>query len=484
MTSSAYPQPNLPFANPQWRYNATGGETSLSGYDSYGNVLNYVVNQEMLYVNGVLLVRNTDYTALTGTSITFTNALLTGDFVEILTYQNNTVSTLPVSNITGLIQNSQLQNNTIAIGTTPISLGSSVSSVAGLTISGSTNTLTNIGNSSLTNSSVTLGTTSISLGGTATTVNGITLTQSTISGSTNTFSNIPNSGLANSSITINGTPVSLGGSTTIATASAATPTVSGTVYGKVSSNGYDTFIGQNAGNNATSSFNINTGVGNYSLNALAYGTGNTAIGQSSMTQMTGNSNSDQVSNNTSVGSLSGFGLLYGSNNTIFGSQAGYNSFQGSNNILIGYGANTSSSSVSNEMTLGNSSITAFRIPGLGISWTSSNIPAKNLTINTQTGTTYTSVLSDNGALVTLNNGSAISATIPTNASVAYPIGSQINFVWITGAGQPTISAVTPGTTTILSTGGTSTAPKIRTVNGVATAIKIATDTWLVTGDIV
>jgi len=35
MTSSAYPQPTLPFANPQWRYNATGGETSLSGYDSY-----------------------------------------------------------------------------------------------------------------------------------------------------------------------------------------------------------------------------------------------------------------------------------------------------------------------------------------------------------------------------------------------------------------------------------------------------------------
>ena len=74
-------------------------------------------------------------------------------------------------------------------------------------------------------------------------------------------------------------------------------------------------------------------------------------------------------------------------------------------------------------------------------------------------------------------------SIPTNASVAYPVGAQINFAWITGAGQPTIQAVTPATTTILSTGVTSTAPKIRVVNGMATAVKLATDTWLVIGDI-
>ena len=104
-------------------------------------------------------------------------------------------------------------------------------------------------------------------------------------------------------------------------------------------------------------------------------------------------------------------------------------------------------------------------------------------INTQTGTTYTTVLSDAAALITLNNGSAITLSIPTNASVAYAVGTQINVAWITGAGQPTISAATPGTTTILSTGSTSTAPKLRVVNSVATCIKIATDTWLVTGDL-
>lgn len=110
-------------------------------------------------------------------------------------------------------------------------------------------------------------------------------------------------------------------------------------------------------------------------------------------------------------------------------------------------------------------------------------PLINVGINTQTGTTYTPVLSDNGKIVTLNNASAISVTIPTNASVAYPTGAQITFAWITGAGQPTITAVTSGTTTILSNGATSTGPKLRVVNSVCTAVKIATDIWLVTGDI-
>jgi hypothetical protein len=112
-----------------------------------------------------------------------------------------------------------------------------------------------------------------------------------------------------------------------------------------------------------------------------------------------------------------------------------------------------------------------------------NDPKLNLTLNANTATTYTFVLADNGKLVTSNNASAQTLSIPTNASVAFPIGTQINVAWITGAGQPTINAVTSGTTTILSTGATSTAPKLRVVNSVATCIKVATDTWLVTGDI-
>jgi hypothetical protein len=110
-------------------------------------------------------------------------------------------------------------------------------------------------------------------------------------------------------------------------------------------------------------------------------------------------------------------------------------------------------------------------------------PLINLGINANTSTTYTFVLADNGKLVTSNNASAQTLSIPTNASVAYPVGTQINVAWITGAGQPTIQAVTSGTTTVLSTGAVSTAPKLRVVNSVASCVKIATDTWLVTGDV-
>jgi hypothetical protein len=89
-----------------------------------------------------------------------------------------------------------------------------------------------------------------------------------------------------------------------------------------------------------------------------------------------------------------------------------------------------------------------------------NDPKLNLSINANTATTYTFVLTDNGKLVTSDNASAQTLSIPTNASVAFPIGTQINVAWITGAGQPTINAVTSGTTTILSTGATSTAPNL------------------------
>lgn len=110
-------------------------------------------------------------------------------------------------------------------------------------------------------------------------------------------------------------------------------------------------------------------------------------------------------------------------------------------------------------------------------------PLINIGVNTQTGTTYTPVLSDNGKIVTLNNASAITVSIPTNATTAFPTGAQITFAWITGAGQPTIQAASLGTTTILSTGATSTAPLLRAENSTATAIKLDTDKWIVVGDI-
>jgi hypothetical protein len=111
-----------------------------------------------------------------------------------------------------------------------------------------------------------------------------------------------------------------------------------------------------------------------------------------------------------------------------------------------------------------------------------NDPKLNLTLNANTATTYTFVLTDNGKLVTSSNASAQTLSIPTNASVAFPIGTQINVIQI-GAGQVTVNAVTSGTTTVLSNAATAAAPKTRNQYAALTAIKVATDTWYVIGDI-
>jgi hypothetical protein len=103
-------------------------------------------------------------------------------------------------------------------------------------------------------------------------------------------------------------------------------------------------------------------------------------------------------------------------------------------------------------------------------------------LNDQTAT-YTAVATDNrNKLVRMNVSTANDFLIPTNASVAFPVGSVINVTQL-GTGQTTIKAVTSGTTTINSTGAVSTAPVLRARYSAASCIKVATDTWLVIGDI-
>jgi hypothetical protein len=107
-------------------------------------------------------------------------------------------------------------------------------------------------------------------------------------------------------------------------------------------------------------------------------------------------------------------------------------------------------------------------------------PLINLGVTTDTSTGYTTVLSDNGKLITLSNAGAITATIPPNSSVAYPVGAQLNFVQL-GAGQVTF---TQGAgVTIVSTGATASAPKTRAQYSSATAIQVSANNWLVAGDI-
>jgi hypothetical protein len=105
----------------------------------------------------------------------------------------------------------------------------------------------------------------------------------------------------------------------------------------------------------------------------------------------------------------------------------------------------------------------------------------NLGFDAETAS-YTAVLANNSQVVTMDNASANTFSIPTNASVAFPIGTQITVLQI-GAGQTTIQAVTSGTTTILSTGATAAAPKLRVRYSSATCVKAGTDLWYVLGDL-
>ena len=67
----------------RWSKAPTGGTTSLSGNDDNSLALSYTVGYEQVYRNGVLLSRGNDYTATNGTSITLTDATITGDIIEV-----------------------------------------------------------------------------------------------------------------------------------------------------------------------------------------------------------------------------------------------------------------------------------------------------------------------------------------------------------------------------------------------------------------
>ena len=100
-----------------------------------------------------------------------------------------------------------------------------------------------------------------------------------------------------------------------------------------------------------------------------------------------------------------------------------------------------------------------------------------IAVNAQTGTTYTTVLSDDGKLITADNAAAIALTIPPNGTVAYGIGTQINIMQL-GAGQVTI---TPGAGVTIRSAGSKL--KTNAQYAVATCVKIATDTWVAVGNL-
>ena len=151
MSIESYPNPNGVLTSLIWRKTAVGSETSLSGYDNASQALSYTPGQEQVYLNGILLVRGSDYTATNGTSITGISALTVDDFVQVNCYNNFSVASVPAASLTGTVTNAQLANSSITINGSAISLGGtvtlpgdieSVTATSPLTGGGSTGALT------------------------------------------------------------------------------------------------------------------------------------------------------------------------------------------------------------------------------------------------------------------------------------------------------------------------------------------------------
>jgi len=111
--------------------------------------------------------------------------------------------------------------------------------------------------------------------------------------------------------------------------------------------------------------------------------------------------------------------------------------------------------------------------------TYNSLPVFTVTTNTNDAT---AVLADQyQVLEVMNKATAIAFNIPTNASVAFPIGTVITVLNI-GAGTCTIKAVTSGTTTVLSAGTVAAQPTLAQYKSAA-CIKTGTDAWYVVGAI-
>lgn len=117
-------------------------------------------------------------------------------------------------------------------------------------------------------------------------------------------------------------------------------------------------------------------------------------------------------------------------------------------------------------------------PGDTLTAANMNILANSLvSVSAQTGTAYTIGTADVGKLVTLNNTAAQTITVPANASVAFAIGDQINFMNLS-TGTATF---TPAGTAVIRSAGTKL--KLADQYAVCTVLKIDTDAWVMLGNV-
>jgi hypothetical protein len=129
---------------------------------------------------------------------------------------------------------------------------------------------------------------------------------------------------------------------------------------------------------------------------------------------------------------------------------------------------------SNSITLAGTDATTMTFPPASASIGYLDIPQ-----NSQSAA-YTLVLADSGKHIFHPSAdtTARTFTIPADSSVAFPVGTAITFVNQNGAGVVTIAITTD---TMRLAGAGTTGSRTLAANGVATAIKIASTEWIISG---
>ena len=118
----------------RYKYTASGAVTTFSGTDDNGNTLNYDAGFIDVYLNGVRLVNGTDVTVTSGTSLVLANAAQANDIIEAVAFGTFNVATINADNINSgtvdlarlpTITNAKLQNSSITLNGSAVSLGGS-----------------------------------------------------------------------------------------------------------------------------------------------------------------------------------------------------------------------------------------------------------------------------------------------------------------------------------------------------------------------
>jgi len=175
-TGSAWGSISSTAAIYRYRFTATAGQTSISGVDDNGLTLSYLVGKEQVYLNGVLLVRTSDYTASNGTSITSLAALAASDIVEIITFTAFDLATaVPATAYTA--------KGAILVGTAAGTYAAQAVGSNGQVLTANSAQADGVEWTTIAGySAPTLGSTSIASGATVTTIAGLTLTAPTLTG--------------------------------------------------------------------------------------------------------------------------------------------------------------------------------------------------------------------------------------------------------------------------------------------------------------